>query len=179
MRSVLLSAVRTLQTVPQPEKLCGMDLPDLPPDLTFARLGSASSDVAFALEAKRAAMGPHVIKRWTWDEAFQRRVHEHNFSTKTFFEIRRSGQRIGTLSLHRETDHLRFGEFYLFPEHQGRGTGSAILAHCLAVADDLGLSVRLEHLHWNPAGSLYRRYGFKEIGRSETHCFLQRDAVAL
>jgi GNAT superfamily N-acetyltransferase len=171
--------LQTLRALPQPERLWGMDLPDLPPDLTFARLGSAPGDVAFAFQAKQAAMGPHIIRRWTWDEAFQRRLHEHNFSAKAFYEIRRAEQRIGTLSLQRETDHLRFGEFYLFPEHQGRGTGSEILAHCLAVADDLGLSVRLEYLHWNPVGSLYRRHGFKEIGRSETHCFMQRDAAVL
>lgn len=156
-----------------------MELPDLPPDMKFARLGGDPSDIAFAFEAKRAAMGPHIIKRWTWDEAFQRELHERHYREKPFFEIRRSEQRLGTLSLHRQSDHMRFGEFYLFPEHQGRGAGSAILAHCLAVADSLRLPVRLEYLHWNPVGSLYRRHGFKEISRSETHCFLQREAVGL
>jgi hypothetical protein len=45
--------------------------------------------VDFAYQAKQVAMGPHIIKRWTWDEAFQRRTHEHHFSAKAFFEIRR------------------------------------------------------------------------------------------
>jgi GNAT superfamily N-acetyltransferase len=85
------------------------------------------------------------------------------------------GQSLGTLSLQRQPDHLRLGEFYLFPKYQGQGTGSRVLAHCLAVADRLALPVRLEHLHWNPVGALYRRQGFKDIGRSETHCLLQRD----
>ncbi|MCA2010268.1 GNAT family N-acetyltransferase [Cereibacter sphaeroides] len=156
-----------------------MDLPDLPPDIRFARLGDDPSDIAFAFEAKRAAMGPHIIKRWAWDEAFQRALHERHFREKPFFEIRRSELRLGTLSFQIKPDHLRFGEFYLFPAHQGRGTGSAILAHCLSVADRLSLPVRLEYLHWNPVGTLYRRHGFKDVSRSETHCFLQREAVRL
>lgn len=154
-----------------------MDLPDLPPDLVFVRFGGDPSDIAFAFEAKRAAMGPHIIKRWTWDEAFQRDLHERHYSEKPFFEIRRSGQRLGILSFQRQTDHIRFGEFYLFPMHQGGGTGSAILAHCLTVADGLRLPVRLEYLHWNPVRSLYLRHGFNEIGRSETHRFMQRNAA--
>lgn len=151
-----------------------MELPDLAPDIQFARLGDDAGDVAFAFEAKRAAMGPHIIKRWPWNEAFQRDLHERHYREKPFLQIRRSEQRLGTLSFHRRPDHIRFGEFYLFPEYQGRGAGSFILAHALAVADGLGLPVRLEYLHWNPVGSLYRRHGFQEIGRSETHCYLQR-----
>lgn len=74
---------------------------------------------------------------------------------------------------------MRFGEFYLFPEHQGQGAGSTILAHCLAVADSMRLPVRLEYLHLKPVGSLYRRHGFKEIRSSEIDCFMQREAVGL
>ncbi len=156
-----------------------MELPDLPPDMNFRQLGGDPGDIACAFEAKRAAMGPHIIKRWPWDEVFQRDLHERHYSEKLFFEIRRSEQRLGTLSIQRQADHVRFGEFYLFPEHQGQGTGSAIPAHCLAEADSLQLPVKLEYLHWNPVGSLYRRHGFKEISRSEIHSFLQREPVGL
>jgi len=155
-----------------------MEIPDLLPDLQFARLGTDPSHIDFAFEAKRAAMEPHIIKRWTWDEAFQREMHERNYSEKPFFGIQRAEQRLGTLSFQRQPDHLRFGEFYLLPKHQSRGVGSAILAHCLALADSMRFPVRLEYLHWNPVGSLYRRHGFKEIGHSETHCFLQREPVS-
>lgn len=151
-----------------------MELPDLPPDLTFARLGSDPADIDFAFDVKRAALGPYIRERWGWDEGLQRDLHARHFSEKPFLAIRRSGQRLGTLSFQQKPDHLRFGEFYLFPQHQGRGTGRAILAHCLAVADSMKVPVRLEHLHWNPVGSLYRRMGFQDIGRSDTHCFMQR-----
>lgn len=153
-----------------------MELPALPPDLSFPRLGDSHADVAYAFEAKRAAMGPHIVRRWTWDEAFQRDLHQRRYDEKPFFEVRRAEQRLGTISFQALSDHARLGEFYLFPAYQGQGTGSAILAHCLAVADRLNLPVRLEHLHWSPVGSLYRRHGFAEVSRSETHCFMERPA---
>ena len=156
-----------------------MELPDLPPDLVFPRLSVCQEDIDFAFDVKRAAMGPHIVRRWAWDEAFQRDLHERRFREKPFFEIRRPGLRLGTVSFHVLAEYVRVGEFYLFPEHQGRGTGSSILAHCLSVADGLKLPVRLEHLHWNPVGSLYRRHGFAEIGRSEIHTYMERPVITL
>lgn len=123
-------------------------------------------------------MGPHIVKRWAWDEAFQRDLHKRRFAEKPFFEVRRARQRLGTVSFQVLPDHVRFGEFYLFPVYQGQGTGSAILAHCLAVSDGLNIPVRLEYLRWSPVGSLYRRHGSAETGRSETHCFMERPTAA-
>lgn len=150
------------------------DLPDLPPDFAFPRLPRTADAVEFAFEAKRAAMGPHITQRWPWDEGFQRDLHQRRFEEKPFFQVRKAGQAIGTLSFKVAADHVRFGEFYLFPAYQGRGFGSAILRHCLALADQHGLPVRLEHLHWNPVGSVYRRHGFVETGRSDIHTFMER-----
>ncbi|MGY2050559.1 GNAT family N-acetyltransferase [Methylobacterium sp. JK268] len=149
-------------------------LPDLPPDLTFTLLGSSAADSDFAFQAKREALGPHVAVRWGWDEAFQRRLHEERYREKPFFAIQRGDHRLGTVSLSVLTTHVRFGEFYLLPAFQARGTGTAVLRHCLALADGLGLSVRLEYLLWNPVGALYRRWGFVEQGRSAIHAFMER-----
>jgi len=155
-----------------------MELPDLPPDITFRRLDLSLGDLDFSFEAKRSAMRPHIVMRWNWDEAFQWEMHRRHYDEKPFFEIQKTGQRLGTLSFQVLPDHVRFGEFYLFPEYQAQGTGSVILAHCLAVADGMNLPVRLEYLLWNPVGSLYRRHGFSEIDRSEIHCLMER-AVTL
>lgn len=128
----------------------------------------------FSFEAKRAAMRPYIAGKWGWDETFQRNLHDRLFGEKPFFEIRNAQDRLGTVSFQVFADHVRFGEFYLFPAFQGRGTGTRVLQHCLWLADGLCLPVRLEHLLWNPVGSLYRRNGFVETGQSDTHCFLER-----
>ncbi|WP_289036087.1 GNAT family N-acetyltransferase [uncultured Roseibium sp.] len=167
-------SIRLLE-VPMPTGYSGdMDIPDLKPELTFPRLGTLQSDIEFAFDAKRAAMGPHITVHWGWDESFQRNLHLQRFAEKPFFEIRKRDRRIGTLSFQVSPDHVRFGEFYLFPDFQRQGIGSQVLRHCLAIADELRLPVRLEHLHWSPVGSLYRRHGFEEIGQSEIHCFMER-----
>jgi len=151
-----------------------MEIPKLAPDLTFTRLPATPAAIDFVFAVKRAAMAPHVEQRWPWDDAFQRDLLQRRFDERPFFEIRQAGRPIGSLSLMARPAHVQFGEFYLFPDVQRRGLGTAILLHCLALVDGLGLPVRLEYLHWNPAGALYRREGFAEIRRSDTHCFLER-----
>jgi hypothetical protein len=32
-------------------------------------------DFNFAFEAKRLALGPHIIAQWGWDESFQLAIH--------------------------------------------------------------------------------------------------------
>lgn len=155
-----------------------MDIPDLEPNYTFPRLTAEQCDLQFAFEAKRAALGPHIISRWGWDEDFQWQLHVQRYNEKPFFEMRQDTTRLGTVSFQVLSDHIRLGEFYLFPHFQRQGIGSKILSHCLTVADKLQLPVRLEHLHWNPVGSLYRRYGFKETGQTEIHCFMERPVAA-
>ncbi|MFS8185103.1 GNAT family N-acetyltransferase [Pseudovibrio denitrificans] len=155
-----------------------MNIPELKPHYTFPKLTTNASDKAYAFEAKRAAMGPYIVSRWGWDEDFQWQMHLQRYDEKPFFEIRKEGARIGTVSFQILTDYATFGEFYLFPDFQRQGIGSQILAHCLAITDKLQLPVRLEHLHWNPVGSLYRRHGFRETGQSEIHCFMERPAKA-
>ncbi len=49
-----------------------MDLPELLPDFAFRRLPATEEAIGFTFEVKRAAMGPHIVRRWPWDEEFQR-----------------------------------------------------------------------------------------------------------
>lgn len=151
-----------------------MLLLDLLPDIVFPLLTKNDEDFAFSFEVKRAALGPYIVERWGWDEDFQKRMHAERFQEKPLFGIDCSGQRIGTLSLMPVDDYLRFGEFYLWPDQQGKGIGSRVLEHCIALADQEGRSLRLEYLKWNPVGRLYERYGFKVIGDSDIHWYMER-----
>ena len=85
---------------------------------------------------------------------------------------------IGTLSWQVHPDHVRFGEFYLLEKYQGRGLGTRILRHALALADAGALPVRLEYLKWNPVGRLYLRNGFKPTQETDIHLFLERPVPA-
>jgi len=136
-----------------------------------------SSDFKFAFETKRQAMGPHIIARWGWDEAFQRELHRKRWNERPWSIIQADGQPIGTLSVQEHKDHIRFGEFYLLPQYQRQGIGSKLLQSVLERSDVISLPVRLEYLKWNPVGSLYRRHGFKVISENEVHYFLVCEPV--
>ena len=43
---------------------------------------ASESDIDFAFEAKRQAMGEHIEVKWGWDESFQRSLHEQRYSEK-------------------------------------------------------------------------------------------------
>lgn len=106
------------------------------------------------------------------------RRHGERFAEKPFFKFVWRGQAVGTVSLMRLADCIRFSEFHLFPEHQRRGIGSMILEHCLALADAHAVPVRLEYLKWNPVGTLYRRHGFTIVGETEIHWLMERPSRA-
>lgn len=153
-----------------------MNFPPLLPDIAFACLPNTSGAVEFSFAAKRAAMEPHIVSRWGWDEDFQRKLHQSRFAEKPFYAISLNDKDIGVLSWLVMSNTVRFGEFYIFPVYQRKGLGSRILKHVTDQADKLRASIRLEHLIWNPVGSLYRRYGFVETSRSEVHVFMTRPA---
>lgn len=66
-----------------------MNIPDLPPDLSFPKLVTSPEDQEFAFEVKRAAIGPYIIQRWGWDDNFQRDVHDSRYREKPFYVVRR------------------------------------------------------------------------------------------
>lgn len=149
-----------------------MNISDLPPDIRFPQLSASDHD--FSYMVKVDAMGPHVKRRWGWDEQFQRAVHQEKLRCKPFSLIVVGEEAVGTVSLERHPDHLQFGEFYILSAHRGRGLGSRVLCHCLSIADQEHLPVHLEHLLWNPVGSLYRRNGFIETSTTSSHSLLVR-----
>lgn len=70
-----------------------MNIPDLPPDLSFPKLGTSPEGQEFAFEVKRAAIGPYIIQRWGWDDNFQRDVHDSRYRKKPFYMVRRGEKR--------------------------------------------------------------------------------------
>lgn len=81
-------------------------------------------------------MGPHISKKWGWDESFQRKLHEQMCSEKPWFIICFGSESIGTVSIHELPEHTRFGEFYLLDEYRNKGIGSRILKEFLVECDE-------------------------------------------
>lgn len=131
-------------------------------------------DFEFAFEAKRLALGPYVAERWGWDDQLQREIHSRRWRERLWFVIEHKGERAGTVAIEEETGHMQFGEFYLLPAFQRQGIGTQVLLSALASADAQAIPVRLEHLKWNPVGTLYRRHGFEIVSETDSHYYLER-----
>ena len=132
------------------------------------------ADFEFSFRAKKEALGPCVAEKWGWDEEMQLQIHREHWSGRRFNFIVVDGIEVGTVWMSRERDHFRFGEFYILPDHQNRGIGTAVLESLLQEADAAQLPVRLEYLKWNRVGSLYRRQGFIQVSENDTHFFMER-----
>ena len=139
---------------------------------------ASARDFEFAFKAKRYALGPHILARWSWDEHFQLDVHRKRWSERPWSIIESDEKAIGTVSIWQSEDHIRFGEFYLLPSHQRKGIGSFLLGQVVDRSDEISLPIRLEYLRWNPVGSLYLRHDFKVVSENETHYFLEREPHA-
>ena len=135
---------------------------------------ATESDMSFAFEVKRQALGPYIRSKWDWNEEFQLDLHKQRWSERPRLIILHEDTPIGTVSIEEGPDSIRFGEFYLLPEYQGRGLGSEVLASVLKRADELRRPVKLEYLKWNPVASLYQRHGFEITSESDVHFFAER-----
>ena len=68
--------------------------------------------------------------------------------------------------------------FYLSPEFQGGGMGTAVLRVLLARADAEGLPVRLQVLQGSPARRLYERHGFTPEREDAVDVYMLRPPAA-
>ena len=132
------------------------------------------TDFDFAFEVKKDALGPCISDRWGWDEDYQLSIHRERWEEKPWFIIYLGENRIGTVSIHELEDSIRFGEFYLLNQYQGKGIGTNVLREFLDGCDQNGSKVKLEYLKWNPVGSLYLRHGSKVISENDIHYFMER-----
>ena len=142
--------------------------------MQFQLRPATDHDFQFAFEAKRDAIGPHVVVRWGWDDAYQLEFHRKRWREKPWQVIVTEQQRVGTVSIDFQPSHVQFGEFYVARPFRRRGLGTQVLLHALNLADRHRLDTKLEYLKWNPVASLYARHGFRVVAETDTHHFLIR-----
>ena len=89
--------------------------------------------------------------------------------------VQLSGEDVGVLVVDRAPDCLKVNQLFIRPEHQGRGIGEALMKRVIADAEGHGLPIRLRVLNTNPrAAAFYRRLGFAETGKTDTHAVMER-----
>lgn len=133
----------------------------------------ADSDFVFAV--KKAAFRGYVEQVEGWDDTHQRELHNKRFDSQDFRIIQFQGNDIGFFSTSCTSDSLKVYQFFIHPEYQDRGIGSACMTRILTDANATGKAVNLQVLKINIRGiAFYQRLGFSIVDEDSTHVQMKK-----
>ncbi|MDE2700147.1 MAG: GNAT family N-acetyltransferase [Gemmatimonadota bacterium] len=142
-------------------------------ELNIRKADATDSDFVFAV--KKAAFREYVEQVEEWDDTHQRGLHNKRFDSQNFRIIQFQGNDIGFFSTSCTADSLKVYQFFIHPEYQGRGIGSACMTRILADADVSGKTVNLQVLKINIRGiAFYQRLGFSIVDEDSTHVQMKK-----
>lgn len=135
------------------------------------------SDAIFMTQLETLVMRSHAISLWG------RHVPS---PTPSLFDLENSsivmvGQEpVGYLMVERSDDHLILRKFYLVPEFQGQGIGSAVLNNLIRDASRQSLKLRVSVLRPNiRALKFYKNHGLGLVLETAERIFLQFPAAIM
>jgi len=118
------------------------------------------ADVEPIVEIRAVVMRPDLERLGRFDQHRVRQRLRDGFSPQHTSVVMAGGVLAGCVALRPAEDGHWLEHFYLTPEVQGRGLGSAVLRTLLDRTDADGLIVRLNVLRGSAARRLYERHGF-------------------
>ena len=116
---------------------------------------------------------PYVEQLFGWDQADQERRFRESFDVTTISIVRVDGQDIGYLDIEDSDDHVFLAGIYLDKDYRRRGVGSELIVDLLKSCQSRSKPLGLRVLRTNPAQRLYKRLGFRTIGETETHIYME------
>ncbi|MER5206841.1 GNAT family N-acetyltransferase [Streptomyces sp. NPDC002825] len=121
-----------------------------------------AEDVEPMAELRAEVMREDLARLGRYDEHRVRQRLRDGFSPAHTSVIELDGALAGCVTVrpHEDGEGLYLEHFYLAPETQGRGIGTAVLRRLLDRADAAGVPVRLVVLQGSAARRLYEREGF-------------------
>lgn len=134
---------------------------------------ATSADQAFARDlARRGLLGYYGQYSLLWqDEGF-----DVGWAGRANWVLCRGAQRLGFISLSRDSQALFIREIHVAPAFQGQGLGRQMITSVFEMALAQGLrKVRLTVFKSNPAQALYTRLGFEVVGQDAYFYWMERD----
>jgi ribosomal protein S18 acetylase RimI-like enzyme len=142
--------------------------------MKLTRRPTSPADREFARNAHHRAYHDVVVRQFgNWDEALQDKFFSGDWAGATFEILLWDGVPCGYVSIEDRADCIHVRELVLLPEYQRRGIGTSLLAETITRAREQRVPVKLGVLHHNHAINLYRRMGFVDCGRTETHTLME------
>ncbi len=139
--------------------------------MKYKERAASHDDFEFLFGLKKAAEYDAVSRVFGWDEALQRQLHEQEWNEAKPTVIELDGKRIGSYLFEAQGDGYYFGRFFLLPEYQGMGIGSAVMKACIARSGSK--TIHLCYLIGNQVHSLYERFGFKVVSQDEHFAYMR------
>lgn len=118
------------------------------------------ADVEAIAELRATVMRPDLERLGRYDEHRVRQRLRDSFSSQHTSVIVADGTFAGCVTVRPAEDGRWLEHFYLSPDLQGRGLGSAVLRTLLEQIDADAVPVRLNVLQGSAAQRLYERHGF-------------------
>ena len=130
-------------------------------------------DLIYAL--KTESIRPYVEKIWGWDEDYQKKDFDGDFSHMDQFNvIEIDGRFVGFVQYYFDYPYFEVVEIHLLPEFRGKGIGSDILQYLQKVCIGQDRKIRIGCFKENHrAKALYQKLGFMQIEETETHYILE------
>lgn len=133
----------------------------------------ADHNLIYALKAE--SVRPYVEKIWGWDEDYQRKDFDGDFShIEQFNVIEIDGCFAGFVQFYFEYPYFEVVEIHLLPECRGKGIGSDILRCLQKVCIAQDKKIRIGCFKENQrAKTLYLKLGFMQTEETDTHYILE------
>ncbi|GAA3126594.1 GNAT family N-acetyltransferase [Nonomuraea salmonea] len=131
-------------------------------------------DVAAVAELRALVLREDLERLGRYDECRVRQRLRDGFVPAHTWVIEVGGDFAGCVALRVADDCYWLEHFYLAPELQGRGIGTAVLRRLLERCDREGAVVRLNVLQGSSARRLYDRHGFTREAEDEVDVFMVR-----
>ena len=119
----------------------------------------APADTDWLVTLKEAALGPDLERLGVWDPQRSRHRLLAELAPTSTWVVALVGQPVGSIALRPADEEQWLQHFFVLPEHQGRGLGSAVLGHLLERRAD-PRPLRLLALRGSRSLPLYARHGF-------------------
>ncbi|MEV5500201.1 GNAT family N-acetyltransferase [Nonomuraea fuscirosea] len=134
------------------------------------------ADVEVVAELRAVVLRRDLQRLGRYDEQRVRQRLRDGFVPAHTWMIEANGALVGCVALRSAEDAYWLEHFYLDPEVQGQGIGTAVLSRLLERCDGEGAVVRLNVLRGSPARRLYARHGFTVETEDEVDVFMVRHA---
>ena len=142
--------------------------------MTISRRPATIADADFARSVHHRAYRDVIERHYgPWDESTQDKLFAAAWSAAQHEIVLCDDARCGYTSIENRDDCFYLNELVVDPDFQGHGIGTNILREVIEQAILKGIPVRLRTHVTNRAANLYRRMGFQETARTETHVLME------